>query len=236
MPRGQPDARGRRGGARLRGRRRARRAARAASRARPRRCCSSPPWRAASCSRATCSSRAPRSTGCCSARCSASTAGTSRSRRPRRRSRSLATLTLGRAWAARGLRPRRRRRALGLPAGAADFLLLALVAVAAVAAIPAVGALLVTAIYVLPAAAARLLARSDPRAARLGARARAGGGRRSASISRTGSTCRRARRSPCSAPRPTPASLSLAWRCGDERAARRGARPPATAARRCCAR
>jgi manganese/iron transport system permease protein len=48
-------------------------------------------------------------------------------------------------------------RALGLPAGRADLLLLALVAVAAVAAIPAVGALLVTAIYVLPAAAARML-------------------------------------------------------------------------------
>jgi ABC-type Mn2+/Zn2+ transport system permease subunit len=49
-----------------------------------------------------------------------------------------------------------------VPAGVADFLLLALVAVAAVAAIPAVGALLVTAIYVLPAAAARLVARSVP--------------------------------------------------------------------------
>ena len=48
-------------------------------------------------------------------------------------------------------------RALGLPAGRADMLLLGLVAVAAVAAIPAVGALLVTAIYVLPAAAARML-------------------------------------------------------------------------------
>jgi ABC-type Mn2+/Zn2+ transport system permease subunit len=37
------------------------------------------------------------------------------------------------------------------------MLLLGLVAVAAVAAIPAVGALLVTAVYVLPAAAARML-------------------------------------------------------------------------------
>ena len=44
----------------------------------------------------------------------------------------------------------------------ADFLLLALVAVAAVAAIPAVGALLVAAIYVLPGAAARLVARTIP--------------------------------------------------------------------------
>jgi ABC-type Mn2+/Zn2+ transport system permease subunit len=49
-----------------------------------------------------------------------------------------------------------------VPAGLADFLLLALVAVAAVAAIPAVGALLVAAVYVLPAAAARLLAGSVP--------------------------------------------------------------------------
>ena len=54
------------------------------------------------------------------------------------------------------LRPGRRS-SLGLPADRADLLLLALVGVAAVAAIPAVGALLVTAIYVLPAAAARML-------------------------------------------------------------------------------
>jgi len=47
-------------------------------------------------------------------------------------------------------------------AARADFLLLALVAVAAVAAIPAVGALLVAAIYVLPGAAARLVARTIP--------------------------------------------------------------------------
>ena len=50
--------------------------------------------------------------------------------------------------------------ALGVPAERADLLLLLLVAVAAVAAIPAVGALLVTAVYVLPAAAARVLART----------------------------------------------------------------------------
>jgi ABC-type Mn2+/Zn2+ transport system permease subunit len=41
-------------------------------------------------------------------------------------------------------------------------MLLALVAVAAVAAIPAVGALLVTAVYVLPGAAARLVSRTVP--------------------------------------------------------------------------
>jgi ABC-type Mn2+/Zn2+ transport system permease subunit len=65
-------------------------------------------------------------------------------------------LALGRTWSAVGFDPDGAR-ALGLPAGRTDLLLLALVAVAAVAAIPAVGALLVTAIYVLPAAAARML-------------------------------------------------------------------------------
>jgi ABC-type Mn2+/Zn2+ transport system permease subunit len=65
-------------------------------------------------------------------------------------------LALGRTWSAVGFDPDGAN-ALGLPAGRADLLLLALVAVAAVAAIPAVGALLVTAIYVLPAAAARML-------------------------------------------------------------------------------
>jgi ABC-type Mn2+/Zn2+ transport system permease subunit len=74
---------------------------------------------------------------------------------------TLATLALGRAWSAVAFDPDAAR-TLGLPAGLADFLLLALVAVAAVAAIPAVGALLVTAIYVLPAAAARLVSRSVP--------------------------------------------------------------------------
>jgi ABC-type Mn2+/Zn2+ transport system permease subunit len=71
------------------------------------------------------------------------------------------TLALGRTWAAVAFDPEGAG-ALGVPAALADFLLLALVAVAAVAAIPAVGALLVTAIYVLPAAAARLLAGSVP--------------------------------------------------------------------------
>jgi manganese/iron transport system permease protein len=74
---------------------------------------------------------------------------------------ALATLALGRTWAAIAFDPDGAP-ALGVPAARADFLLLALVAVAAVAAIPAVGALLVAAIYVLPGASARLLARTVP--------------------------------------------------------------------------
>jgi ABC-type Mn2+/Zn2+ transport system permease subunit len=72
---------------------------------------------------------------------------------------AAAALALGRTWSAVGFDPDGAH-ALGLPAGRADLLLLVLVAVAAVAAIPAVGALLVTAIYVLPAAAARMLTAS----------------------------------------------------------------------------
>jgi ABC-type Mn2+/Zn2+ transport system permease subunit len=74
---------------------------------------------------------------------------------------AVASATLGRTWAAIGFDPDSAP-ALGLPAGLADLLLLALVAVAAVAAIPAVGALLVAAVYVLPGAAARLVAKSVP--------------------------------------------------------------------------
>ena len=74
---------------------------------------------------------------------------------------AIATLTLGRAWTALTFDPESAG-TLGLPAAVADLLLLALVAVAVVAAIPAVGVLLVTAIYVLPAAAARLVAKSVP--------------------------------------------------------------------------
>jgi ABC-type Mn2+/Zn2+ transport system permease subunit len=73
----------------------------------------------------------------------------------------LATATLGRTWAAVAFDPDGAV-ALGVPARLADALLLALVAVAVVAALPAVGALLVTAIYVLPAAAARVLADGVP--------------------------------------------------------------------------
>jgi manganese/iron transport system permease protein len=68
-------------------------------------------------------------------------------------------VALGRTWSAVGFDPDGAD-ALGLPAARADLLLLGLVAVAAVAAIPAVGALLVTAIYVLPAAAARMFTTS----------------------------------------------------------------------------
>jgi ABC-type Mn2+/Zn2+ transport system permease subunit len=74
---------------------------------------------------------------------------------------ALASATLGRTWSAIAFDPDSAP-ALGLPSGKADLLLLCLVAVAAVAAIPAVGALLVAAVYVLPGAAARLLARSVP--------------------------------------------------------------------------
>ena len=74
---------------------------------------------------------------------------------------ALASLALGRTWSAIAFDPDGAP-ALGLPAARADFLLLALVAVAAVAAIPAVGALLVAAVYVLPGAAARLVARTIP--------------------------------------------------------------------------
>jgi manganese/iron transport system permease protein len=71
----------------------------------------------------------------------------------------VASAALGRAWVAVAFDPAAAP-ALGLPAVAADRLLLGLIAAAAVAAIPAVGALLVTSIFVVPAAAARLLARS----------------------------------------------------------------------------
>jgi manganese/iron transport system permease protein len=72
---------------------------------------------------------------------------------------ALATFALGRTWSAVTFDPDGAA-ALGVPAKRADLILLVIVAVAAVAAIPAVGALLVTAVYVLPAAAARVLARS----------------------------------------------------------------------------
>jgi manganese/iron transport system permease protein len=64
----------------------------------------------------------------------------------------------GRAWTAVGFDPESAG-AMGVPVRRADFLLLALVAVAAVAALPAVGALLVTSMFVVPAAVARLFAR-----------------------------------------------------------------------------
>lgn len=66
------------------------------------------------------------------------------------------SLTLGRAWLASGF-DAEGTRATGAPADLADALLLAIVALAVVAALPAVGALLVTAIYIVPAATARLM-------------------------------------------------------------------------------
>ena len=69
----------------------------------------------------------------------------------------VGTLLLGRAWTAVGFDPAGAP-SLGMPARRADLLLLALVAGAAVAALPAVGALLVTSLFVVPAAIARLLA------------------------------------------------------------------------------
>jgi ABC-type Mn2+/Zn2+ transport system permease subunit len=74
---------------------------------------------------------------------------------------AAATALLGRTWSAIAFDPDAAP-ALGIPARAADLMLLCLVAVAAVAAIPAVGALLVAAIYVLPGAAARLVSRTVP--------------------------------------------------------------------------
>jgi ABC-type Mn2+/Zn2+ transport system permease subunit len=74
---------------------------------------------------------------------------------------ALATLLLGPAWLASGF-DRDGARSLGAPVGAADALLLALVAVAVVTALPAVGALLTTALFIVPAATVRLAARSVP--------------------------------------------------------------------------
>src|SRR3954453_7734988 len=73
----------------------------------------------------------------------------------------VATLLLGPAWLASGF-DRDGARTPAAPAGAADALLLVLVAVAVVTALPAVGALLATALFIVPAATARLLARSVP--------------------------------------------------------------------------
>jgi ABC-type Mn2+/Zn2+ transport system permease subunit len=67
-----------------------------------------------------------------------------------------ATATVGRAWTAMGFDPDAAR-SLGVPSGRADLLLLGLVAAAVAAALPAVGALLVTSVFVVPAACARLL-------------------------------------------------------------------------------
>lgn len=70
-----------------------------------------------------------------------------------------ATVLLGPAWLASGF-DREGARTLGAPVGAADALLLALVAITVVTALPAVGALLTTALFIVPSATMRLFARS----------------------------------------------------------------------------
>ena len=69
------------------------------------------------------------------------------------------TVALGPAWTAAGFDPDASA-AVGLPSRWPDRLLLASVAVAVVASLPAVGALLVAALFVTPAAIARLFAGS----------------------------------------------------------------------------
>jgi ABC-type Mn2+/Zn2+ transport system permease subunit len=72
-----------------------------------------------------------------------------------------ATVGVGRAWAAVAFDPAGARNTLG-PAAALELALLACVAGSVVAAIPAVGALLVTSLFVVPAATVALGARSVP--------------------------------------------------------------------------
>jgi ABC-type Mn2+/Zn2+ transport system permease subunit len=74
---------------------------------------------------------------------------------------------LRRAWLAGGFDPGSAR-ALGVPTVVADRLLLVAIAAAVVVALDAVGALLVTAVFVIPAATVRLLV-NDVRALRYGA-------------------------------------------------------------------
>jgi len=70
-----------------------------------------------------------------------------------------ATAVFRRAWVAGGFDPAGSR-SLGLRVGLADWALVAAIAIAVVAAIDAVGALLVSAVLVIPAATARLIASS----------------------------------------------------------------------------
>ncbi len=73
----------------------------------------------------------------------------------------IATLTVGPAWLASGF-DRDGTRALGAPVAAADGLLLAIIAAVVVTSLPAVGALLTAALFIVPAATARLIATSVP--------------------------------------------------------------------------
>lgn len=68
-----------------------------------------------------------------------------------------AAVALRRSWVASGFEPASSR-SLGLPVVAADWGLISLIGIAAVAALDAVGALLVGAVLVVPAATARLVA------------------------------------------------------------------------------
>lgn len=70
-----------------------------------------------------------------------------------------ATALLGRAWLASGF-DEEGARAAGVPARALDTFLLLLIAAAVVISLPAVGALLAASLFVVPAATARLFARS----------------------------------------------------------------------------
>ena len=74
---------------------------------------------------------------------------------------AAATLVFGRWWTALAFDPEGAA-GLALPVAGAELLLLLMIAVGVVAAIPAVGALLVTALFVVPAASALLLATSVP--------------------------------------------------------------------------
>jgi manganese/iron transport system permease protein len=71
----------------------------------------------------------------------------------------LTAALLRRSWIASGFEPASSR-ALGLPVAVGDWALVSLIAIAAVATLDAVGALLVSAVLVLPAATARLVATS----------------------------------------------------------------------------
>jgi ABC-type Mn2+/Zn2+ transport system permease subunit len=73
----------------------------------------------------------------------------------------VSTVLLGPAWLASGF-DREGSRTLGARIGVADALLLVLVALAVVTALPAVGALLTTALFIVPAATVRMVARSVP--------------------------------------------------------------------------
>jgi len=73
-----------------------------------------------------------------------------------------AAVGLGRGFAAVAFDPEGTAAIAGRRARAMDAALLVLIALATVAALPAVGALLTTSIFVVPAATARLLARSVP--------------------------------------------------------------------------